>query len=760
MTPHSPYKGLAPYDRHDQDKFFGREHEKELLLGHILSNKTTLLYAASGVGKSSLLGAALMPELEALDKENLDVAYHRSWIDDPARALKETVKQTLCRRKKAAPAELHPLDDSTLPDFFDGCADYGSDPIVLILDQFEEFFRYHTQQPAFFSFIDQLAEVMTDPKLPVSVVLAMREDFLAELSVFRGRVPELLNHSYRLQKLTWPQAKEAIVKPATQDTFGFHYEEALLNTLQQELSEAREPSAENRPLAVAPRAFPAIEGAYLQIVCTELWRHEQHNPERVIRKTTYDTLGGAKVIVKHYFEQIMSECTRAESRLASRAFSFLVTERGTKMAYPEEVLAKIVRVKRSKLQPVLEKLKNARILRDEARPDGTWYELYHDVFGQIIEAWNNAFRQQRWRRLKAGLAASIAACLCILGVASYQGYQIAQHNQRLARNAGTLDIHQTTAATLTLACIRHYDPGRACPPDPIPVKGTSMDLPGPADYVLTARTADWSVDYPVYIHGVTHQMAVRVVPPPSRIPSGMAYIPAGRFRMGDKDLLDVKGLENERPSHDVEVAGFYMDTHEVINAQYQQCVREGGCTPPQHRSCYDPYERQVGESFVKETQPVVCVDWQQAKTFCESKDKRLPTEAEWEKAAAGPEGYLWPFGNAFDGTKANTTENGRDHSAPVGTYDANKYKLYDMSGNVSEWVEDSYDKAFYAKPEASHPNPLSQSDGKGGRVQRSGSWWHGIEGVRTTRRHWARPHDVSTLVGFRCAKPLDNPLSP
>lgn len=757
MMPHSPYKGLVPYDRHDQDKFFGRDHEKELLLGQILSHKVTLLYAASGVGKSSLLGAALIPELEALDKENLDVAYHRSWIAEPACAVKDTVKQTLCRRKKITPDELYQLDDGDLPAFFDRCMDYSSDPIVLILDQFEELFRYQMQQPTFFPFIDQLADVMTDRKLPVTIVLSMREDFLAELSVFRGRVPELLSNGYRLQKLTWRQAQEAIVKPVEQDAFGFRYEEALLNALRRELAEAHEHAVENRA-AISPPAFAAIEGAYLQIVCAELWRIERHNPERLIRKATYDAMGGASVIVKRYFEQIMGACTRAERRLASRAFAFLVTERGTKMAYPAGVLAKILRVKPGTLQPVLEKLKGARILRDEARPDGMWYELYHEVFAKIIDEWSNAFQQQRWRRLKAGLVASVMAFLCILGLAGYQSYQIAQHKNRLARNAGTLEIHNTTAATLVLTCIRHYNPGRTCPDGPIPVKGASVDLPGPADYVLAARTADWSVNYPVYIDGVTHQMAVRVVAPPRHLPVDMVYIPAGRFRMGDKDLWDVKGLANERPPHDVEVSGFYMDAYEVTNTQYQACVHAGACTPPRG-ACYDPLGRDIDGIFQASTQPVVCIDWQQAKTFCAYANKRLPTEAEWEKAAAGPAGALWSFGNTFDATKANTMQSGRGTSAPVGTYPANGYGLYDMSGNVSEWVEDRYDEAFYAKPEASHPNAVSQTDGHGPRVQRGGAWWHGIEGVRTTRRHWDAPDEVSTLVGFRCVKSLDNPPS-
>lgn len=124
------------------------------------------------------------------------------------------------------------------------------------------------------------------------------------------------------------------------------------------------------------------------------------------------------------------------------------------------------------------------------------------------------------------------------------------------------------------------------------------------------------------------------------------------------------------------------------------------------------------------------------------------------------EGYLWAFGNAFHGTQANSSASGRESTTLVGTYPPNSYGLYDMSGNASEWVADWYHEAFYARPEASRPNPMNRKPDKKRRVQRGGAWWHGIEGVRTTRRHWYDPDRVSTLVGFRCAQSLPHPFRP
>ncbi len=341
MTETSPYKGLQPYDRDDEGNFFGREVEKDILIGRILAHQLTLLYAATGAGKSSLLAAAVIPELEALSGEELDVVYHRSWLGDPTEAIRESIRQTLRCRKKIAETDLPSLDGDTLPVLLRQCEPYASEPLVLILDQFEELFRYHTEQPYFSDFITQLAQVMTDPSLPVAVVLSMREDFLAELSVFREDVPGLFRNYYRLQKLTPQQAREAIERPV--DAFGFVYEADLLERLSRELSAREEVRLDVEQPHRRPGTRPSIEGPQLQIVCNALWEQEGANPKKTIRLATYERLGGAEKMVRGYVEGTMRGWSPAERSLASRAFAFLVTENGAKMAYPDNVLAKFLK---------------------------------------------------------------------------------------------------------------------------------------------------------------------------------------------------------------------------------------------------------------------------------------------------------------------------------------------------------------------------------------------------------------------------------
>lgn len=756
MTMVSPYKGLAPYDARDQHNFFGREHEKEILLGKILSHKLTLLYAATGVGKSSLLGAAVLPELEHGEKENLDVAYHRTWIGDPLEALQETVRQMLVRRQKITTDELPKLRARSLSAFFRICCSYSSDPLVLVLDQFEEIFRYHAGLPHYLPLIEQLAAVMTERDLPVTVVLSMREDFLAELSIFKGKVPELYRNYYRLQRLTLHQAQEAIRKPVEQDAFGFCYEPALVEQLVKDLAEREKGQVEARYLDLAPHTFTTVEGPYLQIVCMELWRYEQHNAEKIIRRMTYEALGGANAIVQRYFEHIMATCTAAERALASRAFAFLVTEWGTKMAYPEGVLAKILRVRLEQLQPVLRKLNAARILRDELRPEGTWYELYHDVFARIIDAWNRAFRERRRRRVRLALVTLSCALLAALGIAGYERYLKEQQATQIATRTGELHIHNAVGAMLTLTCIRRYDETKFCPPDPQPLKGATVPLEGPADYMVAAQAGQtWTVRYPVYIHEYGHRVGVTVAAPPAALPAQMGFIPGGVFRMGDKDDRDAMGKADELPHHDVEVAGFLLDVYEVTNARYEQCVRAGVCTAPHYEdgTCVAFPHVHVHESFREANKPVVCVDWLQAAAFCQYEKKRLPTEAEWEKAAAGPQGYKWPFGAVFDVTRVNNADSDFDTTTPGGTYAPNDYGVYDMSGNVWEWVADWYDPMFYSRPVASSKNPVNQYS-TGDRVKRGGSWYLPAEAVRSARRDADKPNSRDTHTGFRCAAAL------
>ncbi|MBN2549004.1 MAG: SUMF1/EgtB/PvdO family nonheme iron enzyme [Anaerolineales bacterium] len=222
----------------------------------------------------------------------------------------------------------------------------------------------------------------------------------------------------------------------------------------------------------------------------------------------------------------------------------------------------------------------------------------------------------------------------------------------------------------------------------------------------------------------------------------MALIPAGEFQMGSEN-----GGDSEKPVHTVYLDAFYMDMYEVTNVQYEKCVQAGVCTAP---DSYSSYERRsyYGDSDFADY-PVIYVDWEQARTFCEDwRGARLPTEAEWEKAARGGlKGGEYPWGNVIpDCSRANYYGCVND-TRRVGSYPANGYGLYDMAGNVWEWVWDWYDDNYYSSSPDSNPQG---PDSGSYRVLRGGGWYLGPNYLRVAIRGTGSPDGQAIYIGFRC----------
>ncbi len=256
--------------------------------------------------------------------------------------------------------------------------------------------------------------------------------------------------------------------------------------------------------------------------------------------------------------------------------------------------------------------------------------------------------------------------------------------------------------------------------------------------------------------GVEEEKEGGAVPPPPD--DDMVYIPAGDFIMGsDKVDTDAMGLRfgstpyylNERPRRIVTLDGYYIDKYETTNQQYSEFVAamQGRVRIPP-----PPYWENGVYAEGEENFPVHTVHWYAASAYCRWRGKRLPTEAEWEKAARGIDGREYPWGNEYSPDKANNQSNFGGVIA-VGSYEEGKspYGLYDMAGNVAEWVDDWY------KP---YPGGEAHKDPKYGeryKVIRGGGW--GGMGhynlplyYSTTHREKGLPTDAFRDVGFRCAK--------
>lgn len=232
----------------------------------------------------------------------------------------------------------------------------------------------------------------------------------------------------------------------------------------------------------------------------------------------------------------------------------------------------------------------------------------------------------------------------------------------------------------------------------------------------------------------------------------MVLIAGGDFFMGDPAEEDIHYDEN--PCHRVRLDAFWIDCYEVTNRLYKRFVEETGHPVPfvdtewaqpynWRNNCYPPDKADF---------PVVLVSWEDAAAYAAWAGKRLPTEAEWEKAARG--GLVnkqYPWGDAIDDTRANffTSITAANELKPVGSFPANPYGLYDVAGNVWEWCSDWYVKTYYRGTPDSNPRGPEQGLY---RVFRGGSWVNRGEQLRCSERARNVPDYRSYIIGFRCAQ--------
>ena len=315
------------------------------------------------------------------------------------------------------------------------------------------------------------------------------------------------------------------------------------------------------------------------------------------------------------------------------------------------------------------------------------------------------------------------------------------------------------------------------PPEQSPTSQLTM-APAP----LPAQTNTQLATHPPQPTETNTSIPTETTIPPTSIPgigstmtgkdgTTLLYVPAGEFTMGndtDDALAECQKFRSdcqhgwfifEKPQHTVNLDAFWVDQTEVTNKMYALCVDAAICQAPTIKES-STHSNYYGNAKY-DNYPVIYVDWNMAKTYCEWAGRRLPTEAEWEKAARGPDANIYPWGNTFDATLGNFCDtncssdwanksfnDGFADVSPVGNYPSGKsiYGALDMAGNVSEWVSSLY-----------KPYPYDPTDGRenltssGSRVLRGSSWSSPIHDVRSAFRLFPEPVYTSVIVGFRCA---------
>ena len=226
----------------------------------------------------------------------------------------------------------------------------------------------------------------------------------------------------------------------------------------------------------------------------------------------------------------------------------------------------------------------------------------------------------------------------------------------------------------------------------------------------------------------------------SATPGALVEIPAGDFIMGCNAEVDDECLADERPMHTVSLSSFEIERTEVTQDAYTACVTEGVCEPPSCAWDCDATEL-----------PASCITIDQASAYCDWAGRRLPTEAEWEKAARGDAGAKYPWGNGEPNCTLVNMSGCGDSAMPVGSLPggASPYGAFDMAGNMVEMVSDWYDEAFYGLSPSTDPTGPAMGTrftGRGGGYLSEATW------QRASKRDWYDLEDASASLGFRCAR--------
>ena len=435
-----PYVGLAPFTADDSDFFFGRDRERRLIEAMVRVSRLTLLYGPSGVGKSSLLRAGVKRDLEEHDEEadptapdppDAVVVVFEEWFrEDPADGLRAALAGAVGECLGLAPPP--DLPDRNLPDVIERWEahlreevprpkDTPPPQLVFVLDQFEDYFRYHDREGGDRTIAEEFPRAVRDERLEASFLVSIREDAYASLDRFEAAIPQLYSNFLRIDYLDREAAEEAIRRPVTR------YNEAargrsveldpeLVGAVLEGVARADDPGL--RPAGLASEQTPTgrearFDPAYLQLVMRRLWEEAARTRPRRLGRETYEALGGARRIVAAHLDETMATLGKKQQNYAATMFDRLVTPGGTRVAYSLGDLARYaardpesakepserkVAATRKAVEPILDRLAERRVLRAfEPGPGGKdrIYQAFHDLLAASMLDWRRRHEAER-----------------------------------------------------------------------------------------------------------------------------------------------------------------------------------------------------------------------------------------------------------------------------------------------------------------------------------------------------------------------------
>jgi len=687
-----PFKGLQYFDVEDASLFFGRKNLTKSLLENIQANRFLAVVGASGSGKSSVVRAGVVASLK-------DQPGWHIHIVTPTSAPLETLALALTSDSESVSAaktlrEDMRSDPESLHLYARRLmADDSKARMLLVVDQFEELFTLCKDQAEREAYVNNLMTAVSEEKQgPLTVILTVRADFYHHCMQYQSLRDALEKYQKNIGAMNDDELREAITGPAEQG--GWEFEPGLVDLMLRDVSDE-------------PGALPLLSHALLAT-----WARRR---ARMLTLAGYSEAGGVHGAIAKTAEDTYRMLTSAQQQTA-RSIFLRLTELGEgTQDTRRRVNLRELEQGSSTVDAVLKVLADARLVT--TGKDSV--EVAHEALIRewpTLRLWLDEDRETL--RIHRHLTETA------------QGWELNQ------RDVG--DLYRGTRLTQALDWAKAHT-GEMSPLEREYIHACRMEQRRERRAVqLRWAGILGAIAFALIIGGLalTGQLNRFIYRP---LPMEWVTVPAGEFIMG-------REIGNgEKPIHTVYLDTFEIGMYEVTNDLYYQCVKARVCTLPRNSAFYnDEYHNH----------PVVEVSWFDAKTFCEwnDPDGRLPTEAEWEKAARGIDGRTFPWGEGIDDTFANYLGNVGDTTS-VGDYPkgVSPYGAYDMAGNVSEWVADWYDADYYARsPDA---NPLGPENGNT-KVIRGSSWIYITPNVLSSARFSHGPSAPSGIIGFRCARDI------
>jgi WD40 repeat protein len=417
----SPYVGLTFYTQEDAAMFFGRDTARTVLISNLRAARLTLLYAQSGAGKSSLLRAGVAARLEELAQRslqqrgsarNIPVVFS-SWRDDPTVELIQEIRRAVIPFVPGATAA--EFAHAELEEALEAAGKATDATLLVMLDQFEEYFLYRSRETRAGRFADEVAACVNQSGLRANFLISIREDAYSGLGdLFKGRIPNVYGNYLHLEHLSRDSARLAIEEPIASFNALYGNEppveieptlvDTVLDQLRPDQITADQGGVGGLPDGQGPgRDGDGIAAPYLQLVMKRLWERELSSGSRTLRLGTLQELGGADTIVRTHVDRALGGLADGEREAVALMLRHLVTPSGTKIALAASDLADYTGCPLAKTTDLLERLAggDTRILRAVPPAPGgdseRRFEISHDLLAPTIVDWG---RRQRAARLE------------------------------------------------------------------------------------------------------------------------------------------------------------------------------------------------------------------------------------------------------------------------------------------------------------------------------------------------------------------------